>query len=124
MILACTGSRTWTDELDLRNHLLGFLEEHDVECVRVGDAKGADAMVRAFCVKHKILHMIFEANWRRYGGSAGPIRNAAMMSEEPVPDHLIAFRMFGTSRGTDNCLSIAHMMGIPVTVHHEHGWIK
>lgn len=124
MILVCTGSRTWTDELVLRNHLYDFLNTNDVDLVRVGDAKGADRLVRDFCSMQSIPFKTFVANWNRYGGSAGPIRNAAMMSEEPVPGHLIAFRMFGTSRGTDNCMTIAKMMGVPITLVNQPGFVK
>jgi hypothetical protein len=55
-----------------------------------GGAKGADAFARTYAIECGFELENYEANWSKYGRSAGYIRNAQML-EEGKPDLVIAF---------------------------------
>lgn len=61
----------------------------------------------------------FSADWEKHGKAAGPIRNRDMLKSGA--DLVIAFRMDGESRGTDDMIAIAVAAGVPVVVIHEDG---
>ncbi len=50
-----------------------------VSGVFVGDARGADSLVREWCRARGIFHRVFKAEWRRFGRSAGPRRTADLV---------------------------------------------
>ena len=77
-----------------------------------GHAKGADSFVEIYAAEKDIPIQVFPAEWKRYGRTAGPIRNRAMlvyaMEETPA---VIAF-WNGKSRGSGNMLKLAKDHGV------------
>lgn len=73
-----------------------------------GGCRGADFLCMIEAKKRGMDIEIFRADWERYGKSAGPIRNSAMVD---TADMLIAFE---GGKGTANCIRAARAKGIPV----------
>lgn len=84
----------------------------DVTEVVSGCAPGADSLGEAWALKHDIPLKLMPANWDMHGRSAGPIRNHAMAS---YADALVAV-WNGRSPGTENMISKAVTMALPVYV--------
>lgn len=56
------------------------------------------------------------ADWKRFGNSAGPRRNRAMVEKDPRPFETIGFPWFmgnARSSGTMGCLDLSDRAGIP-----------
>lgn len=121
-ILIC-GSRTWEDALAVRE-VIARLPDGTV--VIHGAAPGADSVADQAARDRGLPRKAYPADWKAYGDAAGPIRNARMLAEGR-PDRVIAFRMPGESRGTDDMVRQARAAGIPVevigpgSVHEEDG---
>lgn len=92
MIIVTTGGRDYTDFETVETTLddLYVSVGGDLR-VRVGDATGADALVRAWCIRRLVEWRLFEADWAHYGAAAGPIRNKQMLEWLPPPQLLVAF---------------------------------
>lgn len=94
------GSRDWSDRFAVWNRLDRLLVEHSQLRVRHGaNPRGADAHASQWCLAAQRAHfqkfLIVEqprlALWGTHGSAAGPLRNARMLDEHPVPDLLLAF---------------------------------
>lgn len=81
-----------------------------------GHAKGTDLFGEEYAQLHSLKKTIFPADWKRYGRTAGPIRNKAMlmyaMDAFPV---VIAF-WNGSSKGTKNMIEQARKQNVKVYV--------
>lgn len=110
-VLIC-GSRTWMDSDAIRDRIF-LLPKGSV--VIHGGAMGADALAGRWARFYGHEEVVFPADWSRNGRAAGPIRNHRMLIEGK-PDRVIAFRMPGESRGTDDMVRRARGAGIPVEV--------
>lgn len=109
-VLVC-GSRTWTDAATIAR-VLGELPEGTV--IIHGAARGADYLAGIEAEGYGFKLEEYPADWR-LGRRAGPLRNQRML-DEGRPDRVIAFRMPGPSRGTDDMVRRARAAGIPVEV--------
>lgn len=78
-----------------------------------GTAKGVDKLGEGYATKFKIPLAKFPADWRKYGKSAGPIRNAEMAE---YAEALIAI-WDGESSGTKNMIDTAKKHGLKVYIH-------
>lgn len=126
MIVVVTGSRTWTNESQIKQRM----EELEAEAASKGEkltivhgdaARGADRMCGKWA-DHVGAKVISEpAEWvinGRKNWEAGKDRNIYML-EEYNPDRVEAFRAKGKSNGTDHCVEQAHIRGIEVRVNYE-----
>lgn len=106
-ILIC-GGRVFSNERLLRKSLDDLLEncvlfsDVSVENITVihGDARGADRMAGNWAEGRGVRVVKYPADWKRYGNSAGPIRNQKMLDDER-PDLVVAFP--GGSGTADMC---------------------
>lgn len=64
--------------------------KQSIDVVIHGDAKGVDRCAGAWARHAKITERAYSADWKKYGVSAGPIRNQKML-DEGKPDLVIAF---------------------------------
>lgn len=116
-----TGSRNWADRAVIDDFLTALVAAnifHDRTTIVVHGAcpTGADAMADDWARWHSARSPLIEverhpADWARYGRSAGPIRNAAMVNLGA--DLCLAFIRDG-SRGATGCATLAEAAGIPV----------
>ena len=108
LIVAVSGSRHVFD-IDF---IYSTMDLYDLtNCViHVGDAKGVDECIRKYCKSREIPHKVFYADWHKYGKSAGPIRNEAMIHNASL---LIAFPA-QDSKGTVHAIRFAESLTIPV----------
>ena len=101
MRVIVAGSRTITDcnwiyeELDkYKNHMSVILSGH---------ANGVDKIGEKYAKDNGIKLEVYPADWKRYGRSAGYIRNAEIVQKA---DGLIAF-WDGESKGTEHVIKEA-----------------
>lgn len=111
-VLIC-GDRNWTQFEPIEREI-EKLPKGSV--VIQGEAKGADTIAKIVAKKYKLDVISFPANWRKYGKSAGPIRNTQMINEGD-PQEVWAFHAdIKSSKGTADMVKQARLHNIPVTV--------
>lgn len=106
-VLVCGGR-----DFDDPGLLFKTLENHHIEKLIEGGARGADRIARQYAYTMNIPKLTFEADWKKYGNSAGPIRNQQMI-DEGKPDLVIAFP---GGRGTADMVKRAIKAGVPVEI--------
>jgi YspA, cpYpsA-related SLOG family len=94
----------------LIHHFHG-LKPEDVEIVS-GGARGADKLGERFAEEHGCKLTIFNADWDRWGKSAGYRRNTDMAN---YADACVCF-WDEKSKGTKHMIDIAIEKGIPVKI--------
>ena len=92
------------------------VEKSQIEIVS-GHCVGADQLGEQYAEDHQVKCSVFPAEWKKYGRSAGPIRNTQMIqyaseSDRPV---VIAF-VSPRSRGTKDTVQKAKRAGMEVFV--------
>lgn len=127
MKILITGSRDWRDA-DRIERLLRFLYLRGLSAdgganpepliIVHGAARGADTIADRWATSHKAEGLPIEihrypAQWQKYGGRAGPIRNQTMVREHAGADLCVGFKTRPVSRGTDHCLATARTAMIP-----------
>lgn len=75
-----------------------------------GGATGADQLSAEWAIERGVKLVQFFAEWKRYGSSAGPRRNALMLSSSQ-PDLVVAFH---GGRGTADMVRRAESFGVAV----------
>ena len=92
------------------------IDKSDIEIIS-GGCRGADELGERYAKESCIKCSIFPPDWRKYGRSAGPIRNDTMAKYAVKADkgYLVAFPI-GESRGTRNMIKLAEQHGLEVTV--------
>lgn len=104
-LLVC-GSRTFDDEkivdlvLDSYQAEANVIHNEDL-VIRHGDAKGADALAKAWAIREGVEQEPFPADWEGAGRKAGIERNSEMLQDGTV-DAGVAFldKPLTESRGT------------------------
>lgn len=118
MRVLVTGGRDYHDDDHIWNILTELnLRRGPITCIIHGAATGADTqamlwaqMMDGCSPTRHVRNAPFVADWRQYGKSAGPIRNARMIAEGK-PDLVVAFP---GSRGTADMVRRAKDAGIEV----------
>jgi len=80
MIVIICGGRSYVFTHEHRTWLDALHEQELITCVVTGGATGADAEGDAWARCRGIDRVIFPANWKGRGKSAGPVRNTAMLA--------------------------------------------
>lgn len=108
-VLVC-GGRNFNDPLTLGSWLGGIQKNQGISLLIEGGAPGVDRMAREFAKWKGIPFKTFEADWRKHGPAAGPIRNGLMLADGQ-PDLVVAFP---GGRGTANMVDLARRAGVRV----------
>lgn len=88
-----------------------------------GVARGADTIAGEVAKKLGMSVEEYPADWKKFGRSAGPIRNRVMLDTKP--DLVIAFHNnIEESKGTKDCVTEARRRGIPTEVVFDPEWSK
>lgn len=114
-IIIC-GTRTFLDYQTLSSVLDDFLTDFNKEdiCIISGGCRGTDTLALTYAKDRSISFMKFPADWKRFGKSAGLIRNFQMLE---VADICFAFHD-GMSRGTAHMLNISRRKNIRTEVYY------
>jgi hypothetical protein len=114
MNLAIVGSRDFKQDKIFNEVIDQFITEIGTPNLIVsGGATGADTLAEIYAKEKKIETKIFLPDWKKYGKSAGPLRNKQIVTEAT---HLIAFRTSVNSIGTNNSIKLATNKEIPIWV--------
>ena len=115
MVILVCGSRAYTDGYKM-DSVIGGLQARGATKIITGGATGADAFASRIAKNRGIALEIFEAEWDKYGKSAGPRRNTAMLNQ--APDLVVAFTSdLDSSPGTLDTIKKAIHKGIPVQLY-------
>lgn len=110
-----SGSRSFSDARAMYrafNHLQSTLDENTKMHLIHGGARGADEIAAEWPDWDRIFE--FEAEWNKYGRSAGFRRNEEML-HYGKPHMLIAFPA-STSKGTRHMITAAQKEELPTVV--------
>lgn len=109
-ILVC-GSRNWIN----RERIKEILEKYPHESVIIhGGCRGADQIAGNVARELKMKEEVYNAEWGKYGRSAGPIRNQKMI-DDGKPDLILAFHEdMKSSKGTLDMVKRGSNHRIPV----------
>lgn len=117
VVVGIVGSRDFTDYGLLCDIILPLCPSSIVS----GGAKGADSLAVSFAKDSSLPFIVFEADWDRFGRTAGPIRNREIVGNSDI---LVAF-WNGESRGTLSSLKWAFEMDVPtIIVNYRSGTVK
>jgi hypothetical protein len=110
-ILVC-GDRNWSDYDIIRDHL-SCLNSSTI--IITGGCRGADKLAEKAAIELGLEVQVFEAQWDLYGKSAGPIRNIAMLDQQP--SLVLAFHDdIEHSKGTAHTVREARKRKIPIKI--------
>ena len=88
-VLAC-GGRDYDDQ-NAVDHALGRVHaQYGITLLIEGGYRGADRLARRWAQRNGVEYQTFNAEWKKYGGAAGPIRNSQMLAEGR-PEAIVAF---------------------------------
>jgi hypothetical protein len=88
-VLVC-GGRNYHDQEHVWTTLSELNAKQPIGLLIHGAATGADRMAQAWALSRLIPDREFDANWPKYGGAAGAIRNQQVI-DEGKPDLVVAF---------------------------------
>nr|WP_324192997.1 DNA polymerase III subunit alpha [Nocardia transvalensis] len=117
MRVVVTGSHDWTAWELVWRELDALAKRCTTLQVAVGDCpSGVDLHVRGWCRKnkHRCQWRVYQADWRRHGDAAGPLRNQEMVDDNR--DAVCLAFPLSTSIGTNNCIDLAREAGLPVRI--------
>jgi hypothetical protein len=108
-VLICGGRKF--DDIALLYKTMNLIDaRRDITTVIDGGAKGADNLGRQWGLSRGKNSQTYNANWSKYGRSAGPKRNTQMLVEGK-PDLVVAF---SGGFGTANMIKQAKASGVEV----------
>lgn len=111
-VLVCGSRNLWdywfVDQLLTRIQHNG--ENRKVIEVAEGGATGIDACAAAWAITNDVPLKTYNADWKRFGPAAGPMRNMRMLREFD-PDLVVAFP---GGKGTRNMVNLARAAGVQV----------
>jgi hypothetical protein len=110
-VIVVTGSRNFSDE----SFVFSVLRKIDFETMYVGDASGVDYIAAKFARENNRNLVVFSANWKEFGRSAGPKRNLEMLkAAKDKNNEDLALLAFPGGKGTANCISLARKLGLKI----------
>ena len=103
MKLAIVGSRDFNDYEFLKKKVDELRKQYDIDEIVSGGARGADSLAERYANEHNLKLKIFPADWKKYGKSAGYIRNKQIWEYADIG---IAF-WDGKSPGTKHSIKLS-----------------
>lgn len=105
-----TGGRGYRD----RDKVFEVLDEINPHAIMHGGASGVDGLAGDWARERGRPCTVYPADWQRYGGAAGPIRNREMAEAVLVDeDREYLVVVFPGGKGTANMKEEAEKRGIP-----------
>jgi hypothetical protein len=126
LVIVTTGGRDLVWPLErIEDQLLAAVGDRPVAALFHGGARGADALADQVATRLNWPVRQMLAQWSKHGASAGPIRNAEMLSAalalacSLVPGCRVILLAFPGGKGTQHCTGMARTLrecGHPITV--------
>lgn len=114
-ILVC-GAREWNNFDKIKAVLTPYGDKPEEHTLIHGGCRGADCIAGYIGKQLNMNIQVFEAQWKKYGRGAGPVRNLQMI-DEGKPDIVYAFHeCIEKSRGTKDMVNRAKKHNIEVIV--------
>ncbi len=116
-VVIVTGSRGWTDKEKIRERILFHAPDLVIQggqSYKSDPNRSVDYLTVVVCEEEGIPCESRPADWRRYPGVAGFIRNGQMLDE--FPDAIVEAFWDGSSPGTGDCIRSAEFRGMKVEV--------
>jgi hypothetical protein len=116
-VLVC-GDRNWADVEEIRWFLQFLLFEFKPEEITIveGGCRGADRISGGIARSMGMRVFTENADWKKYGKVAGPIRNQLML-DKYKPDLVVAFHdHIEESKGTKDMVNRARTQGFEVKI--------
>ncbi|SEQ39415.1 Protein of unknown function [Lachnospiraceae bacterium NE2001] len=117
MKVIIAGLRGFNDYALFKGKLEQIIRDNDIEVTEIvsGGASGVDSMAERFANEKGIPVKVFNADWKKYGRGAGPVRNKEMAVYAGDKGALIAFWDY-KSKGTGSMIKIAEKMNLNVYI--------
>jgi predicted Rossmann fold nucleotide-binding protein DprA/Smf involved in DNA uptake len=117
MNLAIVGSRNFNDYDEVCIGIIDTLDLwkvgiNEISTIISGGANGVDALAKKFAKEFDIPFLVFEADWNKYGKSAGPKRNTLIVN---YSSHVVAF-VAKDSIGTWDTIKKAQNLDLVVNI--------
>lgn len=109
MNIAIIGSRSFSNYELLCETINNYLIKNELtaKCVVSGGAKGADVLGEKFANENGLEMIVFRPDWKKYGRSAGFIRNTQIIENSDI---IFTF-WDGKSSGTKDSITKAEKLG-------------
>ena len=108
----CRGFNDYKSFCDSMEKVISEIGEEESITILSGHCSGTDLMAERYAAEQHFCVEIFQADWKRYGRAAGPIRNKLMAASA---DLVVAF-WNGRSRGTKSLIEFAKRLGKTVLI--------
>lgn len=89
-----TGGRDFNDKdfvFSTLHRIRRLLTDEEELMIIHGGAKGVDSLAEEWVSINFLQSMIYHADWKSYGKSAGPVRNTQMLDDHEDIDMVLAF---------------------------------
>ena len=110
-IIVC-GGKDFSDKEMMYGVLNEIYDQYPEAEIISGHAKGADMIAEEYALNYRHNLKVFEADWKRYGRGAGPIRNREMLKYAGEGNPIVIAFWDGKSRGTANMIRLAKNAGV------------
>ena len=108
ILLAIVGSRNYTNYSSFAQIVETWVKENGQPSQIIsGGARGVDSMAKKYAIEKKIQFVEYEAEWKKYGKQAGPIRNRKIVEN---CTHILALPS-KKGKGTQITISFAEKKG-------------
>lgn len=118
MIVIVCGGRDYADADFVFQSLDRAAQKKKIDVVFEGGADGADSLARKWALDRGVQCVTIHANWKKHGVSAGPKRNALMLTTAQASAKLAEDECgviaFSGGKGTANMIGQAEKNGVKV----------
>ncbi|MCR5105611.1 MAG: DUF2493 domain-containing protein [Eubacterium sp.] len=117
MKVVIAGLRGFNDYEIFKVKMEQLFQDNEIDVTEIvsGGASGVDAMAERYANEKRISVKVFNADWKKYGRGAGPVRNKEMAEYVGEKGALIAFWDY-KSKGTGSMIKIAEKMNLKIFI--------
>lgn len=111
------GLRSFNDYDLFKSKIEKTIIDNEINITEIvsGGASGVDSMAERYANENGISVKVFQADWKKYGRGAGPLRNKKMAEYVGEKGALVAFWDY-KSKGTGSMIKIAEKMNLNIYI--------